>query len=76
MENIKIKAKDLYKYIDELKNDDTITAVEVSIFDYEDDEGTTKKYLSIDILEAGGYGIISNEESIEEMTKEEIAQIP
>lgn len=76
MENITIKAKDLYEYVEKLKADKNIKAVEVSIYDYENEEGNTKKYLCIDILKCGGLGLISNTDSIEEMTREEIQDIP
>lgn len=75
MERITIRAKDLYDYVDKLKEDESIKAVEISIYEYENDEGSTKKYFCIDIIECGGFGLISNEEAIEEMTPEEILSI-
>lgn len=76
MKKIRVKAKDLYTYVYDLQKDETIEAVEISIFDYEDDEGKTNTYLTIDILENAGLGLISNGESIKEMTPEEILDIP
>lgn len=75
LEKIIVKAEKLYKYVEELKINKSIEAVEISIFNYENDQGITKKYFTIDIVECGGLGLISNDESIEEMSKDEILDI-
>ena len=75
--SIILKANDLYKYVANLAADPTITAVEVSIYECEDIETfEAKKRFSIDIVESGGFGIVENDqESLTEMTREEILDI-
>lgn len=75
--SIILKANDLYKYVANLAADPTITAVEVSIYECEDIETfEAQKRFSIDIVESGGFGIVENDqESLTEMTREEILDI-
>lgn len=76
--SIILKANDFYKYVIRLAEDPTISAIEVSIYECEDFETKeTRKHLSIDIVESGGWGLIDNDDdSLVEMTRDEILDIP
>lgn len=68
MRHIRVNAKDFFEYVEMTKQypeTEQATALEISIYEYEDDNGKINKYLTIDI-ESEGDGLISNDESIEE----------
>lgn len=74
--SIIVKAKDFYEYVKSTETTMEADALEISIFNYENDEKNTHKYIVLDKIECGGAGLVSNDESLIEMTEEEILDIP
>lgn len=73
--SIVLKSKTFFEYVEKLKNDKTIEAIEVNIYTYEDDNKINKKYFSIDVIRCGGMVCEDNDDSLMEMTQEEIYEI-
>ena len=74
---ITIKASDLIKAAIEIRQEGMDKGVEITInLRWDEETEEYKKELDFNVLEAGGLGMIGCFDSIEEMTYEEILDIP